>query len=294
MCGACVNVDAARGEHLVRGGNVGDAQVEDRFLRRAAFLAQHEPRAAAVEERQRAEGVEVRQAQHLAIPLFGRLRCRPPSARSGRSARVSSSCSMFFLPASAPSLRRAKPRPQLAPVAQVQLRQRVGHVKFHRIRRSRRAAARFRRWSCRAARHGPCAIRWRQQVRMSEAVRAGVSSLVSWAILVSGRPIFPTRATQATDELRTAHSETATFARTSRPWATVARHNEGVSSGPGTRKRTAHDDGDPDAPMTLRGAGVAVALSALALAACGGGGGGSSPSPPHRTLRPRRRSFHRR
>src|ERR1700761_1349699 len=55
----------------VRRGNVAHAQIEYRLRRSLFLLAQHQPCAAAIEKGEFAERVQMRQPQHMAIPLLG-------------------------------------------------------------------------------------------------------------------------------------------------------------------------------------------------------------------------------
>ena len=71
MWGAPWNSTPRAVEIGVRGGDVCHAEIENRFVARLlVFRAQVQPRAAAVEERELAERVEVRQPQDAAIPRF--------------------------------------------------------------------------------------------------------------------------------------------------------------------------------------------------------------------------------
>ena len=136
MCGACVNFTPRAASRCVRGRDVGHAQVENRFLRaRAAFLAQHEPGAAAVEERERSERVEMRQAEHLAVPRLRRLdvahRTRDLADGPRRVSRFVSTGSpprQARCPRGARNHARSSRR-----LRRLQLRQRIGDVKLHRV-----------------------------------------------------------------------------------------------------------------------------------------------------------------
>jgi hypothetical protein len=132
-------LDAARRELGVFGCDVSNAEVENRF--RARFLAlggQEQTRAAAIEEREIAERVEMAEAEHAAVPRF---RCLdvPHAARdlADRAQLSGLSRHRFLLRCRrAPQravTRRAAPMLESASVGEAELRDRVRDVKLHGV-----------------------------------------------------------------------------------------------------------------------------------------------------------------
>ena len=68
--GSIGELHAARAQRVVGGADVLDPQVKNRFGRRLFLRVQVEPRTTAVEERECAESVEVRQPERLAVLGF--------------------------------------------------------------------------------------------------------------------------------------------------------------------------------------------------------------------------------
>src|SRR5262249_55537992 len=118
---------AARAQRFVGGADVLDAQIEDRLGAWLVGGAQVQPRAAAVEEGERAERIQVPQPEGLAIPGLGFLEVAH-RARDLRQPAQTQGGHGLLLARERAAARLANPAAQPLPVRDAELRHGVRHV----------------------------------------------------------------------------------------------------------------------------------------------------------------------